>query len=356
MLIQTEPLLSWSDASMELLGFFASFFATGAVGFRYAVLHRLDTEPAIRRQVVRRGGTFGVVGAMIGLGRLVFMTLPNSAAKHHTNVTQLIMSDAKSATQLALAIAIVMGLGLALTRIEAGWAVAAIGVVCGALTSLFFGQWDRLANPVHRLAGGLWIGTLFILVVAGFSAVQQSDLEPLRRGALAASMVNGFSQLALVSVAVLATSGVITAWKHLPTLASLWTTPYGYALIAKLCVVSVVLGLGAWNWRRQKPLLGSTEAASGLERSAVAELVAATIVLVITSILVSLPSPSESPAPQQATIPPQSLSHLSPISPRLGLPFDAYWSQQQRRPPWQTNTDSKSGWQSSSASSSSSPS
>ncbi len=84
-------------------------------------------------------------------------------------------------------------------------------------------------------------------------------------------MVHSFSPVALTSFAVLATSGIITAWRHLERLDALWTTSYGYALIAKLCVVAVVMAV--------------------LRRSATAELIAATIVLVITSVLVSLPSP-----------------------------------------------------------------
>jgi putative copper export protein len=74
-------------------------------------------------------------------------------------------------------------------------------------------------------------------------------------------------------------------------LSNLWSTPYGYTLIAKLCVVLVVVGLGAWNWRKQRPLLGTESAAAVLRRSATAELIAATVVLAITSVLVSLPSP-----------------------------------------------------------------
>jgi putative copper export protein len=58
-----------------------------------------------------------------------------------------------------------------------------------------------------------------------------------------------------------------------------------------LVVVGVVLALGAWNWRRQKPRMGSPEGAVRLRRSATTELMTAGVVLAITAILVSLPSP-----------------------------------------------------------------
>jgi putative copper export protein len=105
--------------------------------------------------------------------------------------------------------------------------------------------------------------------------------------------VNGFSPLALGCGLVVVLFGAITAWRHLGRLDALWTTPYGWALIAKLCTVAVVFALGAWNWRRQRPLLGSEAAAHAIRRSATAELVVAGLVLVITAVLVSLPAPAE---------------------------------------------------------------
>jgi putative copper export protein len=104
-------------------------------------------------------------------------------------------------------------------------------------------------------------------------------------------MVGGFSPLALAAAGTLACFGLVTAWLHLRPLSSLWTTPYGYALIAKLCVVLSVVAMGAWNWRRQKPRLGGVEAAHALSRSARAELLLAALVLAVTAVLVSLPTP-----------------------------------------------------------------
>jgi putative copper export protein len=104
-------------------------------------------------------------------------------------------------------------------------------------------------------------------------------------------MVNGFSPLALSMGVVVVLFGVITAWRHLHHINALWTTPYGITLIIKLVFVAMVFALGAWNWRRQRPTLGSEAAAASIRRSASAELTVATIVLVITAVIVSLPSP-----------------------------------------------------------------
>jgi putative copper export protein len=177
-----------------------------------------------------------------------------------------------------------------------------VGVVAGALPDLFTGRWSRLVNPVHALAAGLWIGTLFVLLVAGIAAVLRDPAMRERRGAVVADMVNGFSPLALSMGMVVVVFGVITAWRHLTPLSSLWSTPYGYALLAKLLFVAMVFALGAWNWRRQRPTLGSDESALSIRRSSRAELGAAAVVLVLTAILLSLPSPRR-PKPPGAAAP-----------------------------------------------------
>jgi hypothetical protein len=90
---------------------------------------------------------------------------------------------------------------------------------------------------------------------------------------------------------------------------------YGYALLTKLCLVALVFGLGAWNWRRQRRRLGSEEAAHRIRRSAAMELAVATLVLVVTAILVSLPSPKP-PRPPGSAAPvaaPGRRAHLAPL-------------------------------------------
>ncbi|MDQ6827712.1 MAG: CopD family protein, partial [Gemmatimonadota bacterium] len=138
---------------------------------------------------------------------------------------------------------------------------------------------------------------------AGLGTVLRDDASRDRRGVITAAMVNGFSPLALTCGGLLVLSGLVTAWQHLNPLPSLWTTPYGYALLTKLTIVAFVFGLGAWNWRRQRPRLGTESAAGALRRSSTMELAAATLVLLVTSILVSLPSPRP-PRPPVTAPPP----------------------------------------------------
>ena len=297
--MENEPLIRWPQPILELLSFVTTFLAIGAFGFRAIVMpravgaHPAGEERAALDRAASRAAVLGLSGAVVTL-ILLLWRLPQFAARSHVATSWLATHDPQTIVQLALALAAVAGFALALGRGWFGWTLSGVGVVAGALRPAFFGQWPRLVNPVHELAGGMWIGTLFVLVTAGLSAVLRSELASDRRGAVAASLVNAFSPLALSSAFVLAVFGVITAWRHLHRLEALWTTPYGYALIAKLGLVLGVVALGAWNWRRQRPRLGGEDAALSLRGSARAELAVAALVLVITSVLVSLPSPRES--------------------------------------------------------------
>ena len=294
-------LVDWPEPVLELAGFLASFLATGAIGFRFVVIRPwlrrdgADDLNALARRGVRQAAVFGCLGALVVLG-LHLNELHAQSVERQVSLGAVI--GAKD-TPLALGLeaAAVVGFLLATVGAGAGWLLAAAGVVLGTFRPAFAGQWLRLVNPIHVLAGGFWIGTLFYVVTAGILPSLRSGLTPERRGPFVRDMVARFSPLALVSAAVLALFGVITAWRHLKTLSALWTTPYGITLIVKLCLVACVLALGAFNFRRQRPLLGTDAGARSLRGSATAELAMATLVLVVTSLLVSMPSPKPPGAP-----------------------------------------------------------
>lgn len=313
--MQAEPLIRWSEPVRQLVGFAAQFLAAGAVGFRYAALrHRLrpprdtakadlDFEPErlVHAGAAQRAAVLGAIGALVTL--YFFMTgLPRAAARAHVAVDYLLTHDAQTIATFVLLLTALVGFGVAAARRLAGWPIALAGVILAPLTPIVSGQWARLVNPVHELVAGLWIGTLYVLVHAGIAAVLRDERAQARRGLLVAELVNGFSPLALVCGMLLVLSGVVTAWRHLNPLSSLWTTPYGWTLVVKLVFVAGVFALGAWNWRRQRPNLGSVDAAQAIQRSARNELVLAGIVLVVTSVLVSLPSPRP-PKPPAASAP-----------------------------------------------------
>lgn len=286
-----EPLIVWSDPPRELAGFIGQFLAAGAIGFRFFALGGpwAESDHEFYDDAARRAAIIGFVGVLVS-GFLTALQLPSLAARRHVTVSALVTADTSTTLQVIFLILALVGFALAMVRTGPGWPMAAFGIVAGSLRAAFIGKLASVVNPVHELAAGLWIGSLFVLVAAGLTSLLRHEARD-RRGAIAADMVNRFSPLALTMGAVVVIFGVITAWRHLHVLSNLWSTPYGYTLIVKLCVVALVFALGAWNWRRQRPTLGSESAAVSIRRSATAELTVAAIVLLITAVLVSLPAP-----------------------------------------------------------------
>lgn len=150
----------------------------------------------------------------------------------------------------------------------------------GALRAL-----TLVADTAHVWAAGGWIG--------GLGGVLALDVWARRtrgtRGLELARSVPAFSPVAVTCVAVLVATGLFASWVHLPDLRSLVSGSYGRALGAKLLVVAGVLSLGWINWRRMKPRAGTPGGAAALRRTAMIELVAAQIVLILTALLVQTP-------------------------------------------------------------------
>jgi putative copper export protein len=320
--IQARPLIEWPEPIVEYLGFIGQFLTLGAVGFRYAAVRdRLRTGGADRAfyaDACARAARIGVLAALLSLV-LFAQRVPEMAARAHAPALTFLTTDLNGALQALGYVLAVIGLAVAAARVPWGWPIAAIGAIGRPLSGIVSGEWLRLVNPVHRLFGGLWIGTLFVLVVAGLVPLLRGHPVRERRGTIAAAMVNGFSPLALTCAGLLVLSGLVTAYRHLNPLSSLWTTPYGWTFLVKLALVAVVFSLGAWNWRRQRPRLGSEDSAVSIRRSSTRELVAAAFVLAATAILVSLPAPRP-PRPPGAVGPPGTAPSAMAAPARAGVP------------------------------------
>jgi putative copper export protein len=298
----TEPLITWSEPVQQLVSFVGTFLVAGAVGFRFTAARTNASaadESAFFDVALRRAALIGSVGAAVGVA-FVLIGLPGAAKRAHETVPQLLASDIATLLSLVSSALVFFALGAVVAGKRAGWPVAAVGLLVATLAPLAALRWTAVINPVHRLAGGLWLGSLFLMVTCGLTPLLLNAQLRERRGPLAAGMVNRFSPMALTMGGVVVAFGLITAWRHLPTIPSLWETPYGKTLIIKLAFVAVVFGLGAFNWRRMRPTLGREEGAVAIRRSGRMELSVAAVVLIITSILVSLPSPKRAPVPRPA--------------------------------------------------------
>jgi copper transport protein len=148
---------------------------------------------------------------------------------------------------------------------------------------------------LHLVAGSVWVGGLIGLVVLA------ATLPAARRVAALVVCVPRFSNVALVSVLVLIGAGIGSAVQHLPTIASLWQTSYGKALLVKIALLGAALLLAAVNLLRtvprfracaQRPELGPP-AASLLRRVVAGESLLVAGAVLAAALLSSLAPPSK---------------------------------------------------------------
>jgi len=291
-----EPLIEWSHVLQELATFVSVFLVAGAIGFRWSGLRAagLQAQPgeqALLARIQRAITWLGVSGAAWMMA-VALSRLPEAAARRQLQAFEMLFVDFPTALQFALLGVMLLGFILTLTmpRKPIGWLLAGIGFVGLTLRSGLLGRWDRVVNPVHRAAGGVWIGSLFMMVAIAMPAALRSKLPPESRGRLAAQMVHGFSPMALAAGMVVVGFGIITAVQHIPWPAALWTTPYGITFLIKLALVGIVFALGALHFFKRAKL-GAEAEASVFLRSARTELIIAVLVLLVTAVLVSLPTP-----------------------------------------------------------------
>jgi copper transport protein len=238
-----------------------------------------------------QAATLGALGLGLGAIALAASLHKRALSKSLTFEQAALAQGSALKLQVALLLVLLAAFVLARRRVAIGWPLAALAVLAYALRGLAGGHLATMINPLHVLGASLWIGTLFVLVVCGLRSMLSSAVPPDEREEAVADMVHRFSTLALLAAALLGATGLWTAWTHLKRIDALWTTPYGMTLDLKLAVVLVVLGLGAWNWRKVGPALGSEGGAETIRRTATTELVFAGVVLAVTAVLVSIPSP-----------------------------------------------------------------
>ncbi|HEY0778779.1 MAG TPA: CopD family protein, partial [Gemmatirosa sp.] len=243
--------------------------------------------------------TVGIVGAAIQLVSLFVEAAKRAAEAPPPGAPPGAAHGGPSIVLPAVLLgAALVGFVLARVRVRAGWWLAALAALALALGPAAKGQWARLVNPLHVLAGGLWLGTLAVLVAAFFPLLLRGDAvgsDPDLRpgGSRLDALVRRFSRLALASSALLAVTGVTTAWRHLGAIDALWTTPYGWALDVKLLIVASIAAFGYYNWRVATPGLSAGSGDARLARASLREVSLGVLVLIVTAVLVSLPAPAE---------------------------------------------------------------
>jgi copper transport protein len=102
---------------------------------------------------------------------------------------------------------------------------------------------------LHLAAGSVWVGGLVGILVLW------SHLPASRRVSGLAVAIPRFSNTALVAVTCLLGTGIGATVIHMPTLAALWQTSYGQAILVKVGLLAAAMMLAAVNLVRTKPRL-----------------------------------------------------------------------------------------------------
>jgi copper transport protein len=149
------------------------------------------------------------------------------------------------------------------------------------------------ADVVHVLSMGAWVGGLVMLLVA-LRVVRRALLAP-DSTVLLAEVVGRFSRLAVGVVTLLALTGAIQAIALVGSFEALVESAHGRLVFAKICLLGLLVTLGAVNQRRALPRL-RTLAAGGeepgraraiLRRTVAAEVALVLVVLAVTAVLVA---------------------------------------------------------------------
>ena len=136
--------------------------------------------------------------------------------------------------------------------------VASRSLMSHAVTVREGGVATVAADAVHLIATAVWAGGL-IAVWRALSLGWKRWQQPIT---WTSEIVDRFSRLALVSVAVIAATGFYQSWIHVGSLATLVATDYGKTLLCKLALFCLTLGLGALNFFSTKKRLRRLAASS----------------------------------------------------------------------------------------------
>ena len=174
---------------------------------------------------------------------------------------------------------------------------------------------------LHQLATAAWLGGLpYLLIAIG----RASPLE------LARKLSAQFSRLAVVSVAVLASAGVILSFAYVGSLKAIYGTSYGAMVATKAMLFGLLLLLGALNFQLVRQGEAGAILAS-LKRFGEVEIGIGITVILVAASLTSLPPAVD--LLQDRVHASEVLARMAPRPPRLSspavkdLPEDIYAAQ-----------------------------
>src|SRR6266481_4176859 len=176
-------------------------------------------------------------------------------------------------------------------------------------------------TALHQAATAVWLGGLPYLLIA----IRRAPTPEFAR-----QLSARFSQLALVSVAVLASAGLVLGFAYVGSFRAIYGTSYGAMVATKALLFGILMFLGALNFQLVRRGPASSILAS-LKRFGEAELGIGITVILTAASLTSLPPAAD--LTHDRVSGQEIFARMSPRSPRFAspsvqeLPEDAYAAQ-----------------------------
>jgi len=204
--------------------------------------------------------------------------------------------------------------------------LAAAIIASSVMTSHAMARLDYRAplvafTALHQTATAAWLGGLPYLLIA----IRRAPTPELAR-----QLSARFSQLALVSVAVLASAGFVLGFAYVGSFKAIYGTSYGAMVATKALLFGLLLFLGALNFQLVRRGPASSILAS-LKRFGEAEIGIGVTVILTAASLTSLPPAAD--LTNDRVTRQEIVARMSPQRPRLAspsvqeLPEDAYAAQ-----------------------------
>ena len=156
----------------------------------------------------------------------------------------------------------------------------------GAMDEAAMGWAHLIADILHLLASGVWVGALLGLVLLVSRPAERVDAVHL---GLTHRALHGFGAVGTIVVGTIVLTGLVNGWMlvGVGNLTTLATTLYGQLLLAKLLLFAAMLGLASLNRFRLTPAferaiavadhrhaLGGLRASLGIETACVVAILA----------------------------------------------------------------------------------
>jgi putative copper resistance protein D len=307
---------------------FQSLTAGGVIFLFFALRNFADDSDKIRASCLSWLRRFALVLVAVQISYLAANSL---ILMESAQISLAEVSGANFVLAGALGIAASLAILVLATRSRAGAAPelllpAAAVIASSILTSHAMARLEyRLplvfVTALHQLATAAWLGGLPYLLIA---------IRCTSSPELARKLSARFSQLAVISVVVLASAGVILSFSYVGSLKAIYGTSYGAMVATKAILFGLVLFLGALNFQLVRQGEASSILAS-LKRFGEAEIGIGITVILVAASLTSLPPAVD--LLRDRVHASEVVARMTPRPPRLSspamkdLPEDVYAAQ-----------------------------